>query len=148
METSADQVIKVSPDPLNGRFKIMLPQGNYKVRSGEMEVRQIFLPASNYQLDLRPGKTTDIEISQTTSEKGEVSVLLTVRGRGRHRFSIRTDNITFDHPEQDLDLEYGNAATLEWKGKITSKETPWIAVVIPDEDLSLRREIFGSAWEE
>lgn len=113
MATGTDQVIKVRPDPLNDRFKVMLPQGNYRVRSGKAELHQIFLPASNYQLDLRPGKTTDIEISQTTSEKGEVSLLLTVRSSGRHRFSIRTDNITFEHPEQDLDLKYGNAATLE-----------------------------------
>jgi hypothetical protein len=61
-----------------------------------MEVRQIFLPASNYQLD----------------------------------------------------LEYGDAAKLEWKTKITSKEIPWIAVVISDEDLSLRKEIYGSVWEK
>ncbi len=90
----------------------------------------------------------DFEISQTTSENGEVSVLLIAYGSGRHKFTIRTDNISIDHPEQELDLKPGIAVTLKWKGHISSKETPWIAVIVPDDDLSLRKEIMGSVWEE
>ena len=147
-EISSGQMIKVRPDPLDGRFKAMLPQGNYNVRCGETELDQTFLPASNYQLDLRGGKTMNFTISQTTSGKGEVSVLLTVSGSGRHKFTIRTDNITFNHPEQELELKHGTAATFEWKGNIISKEAPWIAVVVPDEDLSLRKEVMGSVWDK
>ena len=145
-EISSGQTIKVIPGILDGRFKAMLPQGNYKVRCGETELYQTFLPARNYQLDLRGGKTMNFTISQTTSGKGEVSVLLTVSGSGRHKFTIRTDNITFNHPELELELEHGIETTLEWEGQISSKEGPWIAVVVPDEDLSLRKEVMGSVF--
>jgi hypothetical protein len=146
-ETSAERTIKVIPGPSDGRFKVLLPQGNYIVRCGETELHQVFLPASNYQLDLRPGKKVDFEISQRTSEKGEVSVRLTVHGSGIHKFTIRTDNISLNHPEQQLNLRKGMAGTLEWSGQIISKEAPWIAVVIPDGDLSSRKEIMGTVWE-
>jgi hypothetical protein len=148
METGSEQVINAKPGLLDGRFKVMLPQGKYRVRSGETELKQIFLPSSDYQLDLRPGKALDFEIAQTTSRKGEVSVLLTVYGSGRHSFTIRTDNISLNNPKQEVDLKHGIAATLEWRGKILSKETPWIAVVVPDGDLSLRKEVMGAVWEK
>jgi hypothetical protein len=147
-EINSEQAIMAMPGPSDGRFKVMLPQGNYNVRCGETEHHQVFLPARNYQLDLRPGKTMDFEISQTTSENGEVSVLLTAHGRGRHKFTIRTDNISIDHPEQEFDLKPGLAVKLEWKGHLSSKETPWIAIIVPDDDLSLRKEIMGSVREE
>ena len=146
-EINTEQTIRVTPGIINGRFKVMLPQGNYTILCGETEIDQVFLPASNYQLDLRPGKMGNYKISQTTSEKGEVTLLLTVKGSGRHKLTIRTDNVVFNHPEQELNLKDGITSTLEWKGRILSGDIPWIAVVIPDGDLSMRKEITGSVGE-
>ncbi len=147
-ETGPDKTIKVAPGPADGRFKVMLPQGHYTVRSGDTEIDQIFLPARDYQLDLRQGEMVDFKISQATSEKGEVSISLTARGSGIHKFSIRAENISLDPAEQEISLEQGVESTLEWKAYVSSRESPWIAVVVPDGNLSLRKEIMGSAREK
>jgi hypothetical protein len=46
-----------------------------------------------------------------------------------------------------LTLRSGVAGTLEWRTRIASADTPWVAVVIPDDDLSLRKEVIGAGWE-
>jgi hypothetical protein len=36
---------------------------------------------------------------------------------------------------------------LEWRGRIVSRDTPWVAVVYPDDDLSRRKEVMGAVRE-
>jgi hypothetical protein len=146
-DRSTGKVIRVKPGLSDDRFKVMLPQGYYTIRSAGVELDKTFLPASDYQLDLRPGEVLDFEIVQNTSDKGEVSIELTAHGSGRHNFAIRSDNISFNLQEQEVNLKPGITATLKWRGRIFTKETPWIAVVVPDGDLSLRKEVMGSVRE-
>jgi len=46
-----------------------------------------------------------------------------------------------------LILKRGSVGTLEWSGRITSMESPWVAVVIADENPTIRKELIGAAWE-
>jgi hypothetical protein len=140
------QVIRVSPGRLDGTFKVTLPQGQYTVRCGDMEFIKIFLPASDYQLDLRKEKALDFEIVQTTSSKGEVTLELTAHGIGKHNFTMRTNNITLKKTNQEVDFKQGNTITLEWKGQIVKKDMPWLAVILPDDNFSLRKEVMGSTF--
>jgi hypothetical protein len=137
----------IRANPTSGQFRAMLPEGKYTVRChGEEQVR-IFLPAGTYHLDLRPGHTLDFEISKLASAAGEVRIRVSARGGGTHRFSIRTDNLTLPEAQKELILKRGRAGTLEWSGRITSPDTPWVAVAIADEDPTMRKELMGSAWE-
>ena len=146
-ETGTGEWIKVKPGP-HGRFRVKLPQGNYAIRCGETVHNRTFLPAANYELDLRPGRTVDFEVSRITSPEGGVTMALTVHGSGRHSFAVRTDNVTMENPVQELHISKGEEVRLEWRGEIISKDSPWIAVVVPDGDLSQRKEIMGSVREE
>src|SRR5450631_1768946 len=58
--------------------------------------------------------------------------------RGRRRADGRA---------RELALHSGVAGTLEWRGRIASLDTAWAAVVVPDDDLTLRKEVLGAAWE-
>jgi hypothetical protein len=146
-ETGTEECIKVKPGP-HGRFSVRLPHGNYAIRCGEEVLHRTFLPAGIYRLDLRPGKTVDFELSRITSPGGSVTVALTAHGSGRHNFAVRTENIAMANPVQELNLTNGKAGRLEWKGEVMLKDSPWIAVVVPDGDLSQRREIMGPVREE
>ena len=125
----------------------MLPEGKYAVRCLGEELTRTFLPGGSYNLDLRPGRALAWEISQVASGTGEVTIKVSVRGNGSHRFGIRADNLTLADSQKELVLQPGFAASLEWRGRIRSPDTPWVAVVVPDDDLSLRKEVMGALWE-
>ena len=72
---------------------------------------------------------------------------LAARGTGRHRFIPRSDNMTLNSDAKELVLQPGSAGTLEWHGRITNPDTPWVAVIVPDGDLAARKEVTGAAWE-
>lgn len=146
-DNSTGKVIHVKPGLFDGKFKIAVPQGRYTVRSGPVELKKDLLPASDYQLDLRPEKVLDFEIIRTTSSKGDVKIELTASGKGKHSFAMRTENISLKNSNQEVNLKQGETVTLKWTGKILVKETPWIAVVVPDGDLSSRKEVMGAIWE-
>jgi hypothetical protein len=146
-EATFGQPIEVTPNLVTGRFRVALPEGKYIVRSGGAEQTRIFLPGGTYNLDLRPSRGLDFEVSRSTSSTGEVSIKVSARGNGSHRFTVRTDNLTVSDADKELTLRAGVAGALEWRARIASADTPWVAVVVPDGDLSLRREVTGAAWE-
>jgi hypothetical protein len=80
------------------------------------------------------------------SGEGELQIQVNAWGYGRHRFSIRTDNLTLSDAPKELTLKRGSTGSLEWRGRIRSPDTPWIAVVIADDNPTIRKELMGTAW--
>ena len=138
------QVISVNPNLLTKRFKVSLPEGAYKIRSGGLDQKRTFLPAENYALDMRHDRIIEFEISQNTSAKGEVKITVKASGNGVHEFALRTDNLLIRSPIQQLKLRRGVLETLEWQGRIPKDKEPWIAVIIPDGNLGQRKEVMGN----
>lgn len=145
-EAGNGQRIEVKPGA-NGRFRTTLPEGKYRVRCNGEEQTRVFLSGATYELDLRPGQALDFEVSKAGSGAGEVTIRLTARGTGKHRFGLRTGNLNLNGNEQEVTLRPGAAASLEWRARIASVDTPWVAVVVPDDDLSARKEVTGAAWQ-
>ena len=159
VEGQADSPVKFIPadpgpnsvfvsNPKKGQFRAWLPEGKYTVRCREEEQVETFLPAGAYHLDLRSGRSLDFVISRGFSEAGEVRIRLSARGEGIHRFSLRTDNLTLADAQKELSLKRGGIGTLEWSCRITSLDTPWVAVVFADDNLASRKELMGAAWEK
>jgi glycosyl hydrolase family 9/cellulase-like Ig domain-containing protein len=122
-------------------------------------LHRTFLPGATYYLDLRPGKTMDFDISSSVSKKGVLTIKATARGTGAHHFNIRVDNLVIAGlsapagaqalgSTKGLTLQPGRTGTVEWQATILSRDTPWVIVVIPDDDLSRRQELTGAAWEK
>jgi hypothetical protein len=145
-ELTSGQVIVVEPDQATGRFRAMLPEGKYSLRCNREEQVLTFLPSSTYHLDLRPERIFHFEISKLTTGKGKVMIKIKAWGKGNHHFSIRADNLEINNTQKELKLKPGQTGELEWRVSINSQDTPWFAVVIPDDDISQRKEIMGAAW--
>ena len=140
-DKASGQKTVAEPDPVTGRFRATVPEGTYVVRSlGAAETRT-FLPGGAYEMDLRPGRALDFEVAKSVTAGGDVTIKLIARGSGAHRFALRTDNLTLSDPEKELTLEPGREGTLEWRARVVSNDTPWVAVIYPDDDLSRRKEI-------
>jgi len=88
-----------------------------------------------------------MEVSKSSSGAGEVTIKVTARGIGNHRFTLRSGNLTVNAAEQQIVLRPGAAGTLEWRARITAQDTPWVAAVYPDDDLSSRKEVTDAAGE-
>ncbi|MGC4035375.1 MAG: glycoside hydrolase family 9 protein [Chitinophagaceae bacterium] len=146
-ETITGETIIAAPDN-TGQFRIELPEGKYTAKSNGVETLQIFLPGQNYQLDFRSNNLLGYELSKINSSKNEIVIQLRAKGNGAHHFVLRTDNLTLTDIRKNVVLKQNSESVIEWRCKISDKETPWVAVVIPDNDMQHRKEIRGSAWEK
>lgn len=138
----------ITPDGSTRHFKTMLPEGKYIVTANGQEQTQIFLPGTSYHLDLGTDNALIFEVSKTGSAKGDIIIRLRAQGKGNHRFSIRTDNLTLQGTLKEMVLKSGAPGYIEWKAKIISPDTPWVAVILPDDDLSRKKELRGAIWEQ
>jgi len=146
-ETTYGQQLEVKPELPGGRFRAMLPEGKYTVRCNGEEQTRTFLPGATYNLDLRLERALDFQVSKDTSRAGEVTIKVSARGIGTHRFAIRAENLTLSETEKELTLRTGIAGAVEWRAGIASADSPWVVVVVPDQSLSMREEVMGAAWE-
>jgi hypothetical protein len=147
-EITTGQLITVIPNGSTGHFKTSMPEGKYIISSDGTEQSQTFLPAASYHLECRADKFLKYDVSQNITSNGEITIKLKVQGNGNHSFNIRTDNLNIASVSKQITIKTGTAQSFEWKGRITDKETPWVAVVIPDGDMSKRKEIRGAVWEK
>jgi Glycosyl hydrolase family 9/Cellulase N-terminal ig-like domain len=136
----------IKPDAASGRFRLTLPQGQYTVRCDAQKVTRTFLPGESYDLDLRPGRALDFDVSEKP-QGGEVTIEISARGSGAHRFVVRADNLTLDGAQKEITLQPGIAGRMEWHARIDSAGTPWVAVVVPDDNLAGRKEVRGAVRE-
>jgi hypothetical protein len=137
----------IEPDSL-GLFEAMIPQGEYLVKSNGVEKTLTFIPAGTYNLDLRPDNAFDFEVSKVSSSKGEITITARIQGNGSHKFSIRTSNLTVKGSAKQVNLKSGKKVTLKWNGIIESIDEPWVAVIVPDNDLTNHKELIGATWEK
>jgi hypothetical protein len=102
------------------------------------------LPGATYSLDLRPGHELELTLTRET-RAGDVVVRVVAEGSGWHQLAVRTDNIIFAGVPAELNLAPGKPQTVVLRGRVSRTDAPWIAVVIPDDDFSQRRELTGTA---
>ncbi|HWZ03361.1 MAG TPA: glycoside hydrolase family 9 protein, partial [Mucilaginibacter sp.] len=147
-EVNSRSVITVSPDKATGQFKTTVPEGKYIVTSDGATQTQTFLPGAFYNIECRKGFLLNYQLTKQVSANGDVTIKLTAMGNGLHHFSIRTDNLIIAGNSKTIRLKQGDSSGFGWKGHITSSDTPWVAVVVPDDNLSQRKEVRGSLWEK
>lgn len=80
-------------------------------------------------------------VAATTAPNGDVTIRLTASGEGAHTFALRAENLVFDRPSRAVTLRPGTPVTVEWKARPASADSPWVAIVVPDGDVSRRREV-------
>jgi hypothetical protein len=148
MEVNTHQSITVTVYKKTGLFKTKLPEGTYKVLSCGHSQTQTFLPGSSYNMECRSGFMLNYEVSKVVATNGDVTIRLNIQGNGKHRFTIRANNLTLIDAPKEVSLKDGVIASIEWRGHITAINIPWVAVVIPDDDMAGRKEVRGAVWEK
>jgi hypothetical protein len=136
------QLTKIEPDSL-GQFKVMIPQGEYLVKSRTVEKTLTFIPAGIYNEELRTANAFDFEVSKESSSKGSFTITIRIQGSGNHKFSIRTNNLTIKDSSKIINLKSGGKITLRWNGKAKNADEPWVAVIVADNDLANHKELTG-----
>ncbi|MDR9366144.1 MAG: glycoside hydrolase family 9 protein [Balneolaceae bacterium] len=128
----------------DGSFRSFIPEGEYLARAHDKQTSFTALTGSRSQLDLRKNHSLDFTLEKETTEKGAVTIKLTATGEGTHTFTLRSDNLDVNQPEKELTLTSNNGGSIEWNAQILSADAPWVAVVIPNGNISLRKEVVGS----
>jgi len=142
------KITQVVPDSRSGTFRVKLPAGVYKVFADRQQRTITLLPAQNFRLDLRPDDWLDFSISHKTSSDGKVVITLTAQGNGKHSFELRMENLTCSETKQDVKLKAGAIQTVTWQCQMKSTNTPWFAVIVPDNDLTQCKEAMGDLWRK
>jgi hypothetical protein len=142
LEQKSGQVISIAPDRLDGEFKLSLPEGSYQVRQGPVHTRLTVLPGGVYDVDLRSNHVLNFMVTSQDNTHQEITLRVAAEGAARHAFRILTHNLVLrETAERELDLKTAREAV--WHARISTPKSPWVAVVIPDDDLSGRREATG-----
>ena len=88
-------------------------------------------------------KPLDLRVSHESTKDGRVAIRVTITGTGHARLAIRTSNLSISNPKQEVPLESGKPQTIVWTTKTISAREPWVAVIVPNGDLSAKEELFG-----
>ena len=136
-------VSNVQPDSKGG-FHTTLPQGNYVITADKLDHHVVALPNSSYRLD----PDLDFTVTATTDSKDRATISLTANGKGSHTFSIRTSNLATEDETKTINLQPGIPQHITWAGTVTSKNSPWFAVVVPDGDIARRKEALPAPSSE
>ena len=138
------QKILLTVSSRDGGFQTTLPEGRYDVSQGSTHTAITALPGESYRLDLRPDHAFDFDVTFQQNAKDEVTVRVASRGTGSHNFAIRTDNLTLtEAAQQSVNLGTAGSQEVIWHARVSSPDTPWVAVIIPDGALNARRELTG-----
>ena len=131
-----------APSPGGSEFSVRLPAGRYVVQHGSDHTSLTVLPGTTYSLDLRANQVLDFKVSFDAADHNEIVIRALANGAGDHTFSIRSDNLVLSGVmTQNVHLSVGAQKEIVWHAHVVSTETPWVALVIPDGELSKRVEV-------
>ena len=137
------EFIEVRARPYTNSFEVWLPQGSYEIFHEDCRSSLTVLPASVQEVDLRSHSLLEFAVSHSSLGGKQVEIRVTSKGTGEHQFTLRPDNVQFERVTQTAELKRSQATTLTWTGEIESENSPWVVVVVADDDVSRRREIVG-----
>jgi hypothetical protein len=142
-DLSTSKITRVTPDAASGKFRALMPQGEYEGIAGSRKQRITMMAGEIYSLDFNARTYVDIDVSGESNPSGTVSIRARLSGGGEHTVALRADNLNVEQTVQHVTLLPGETRTVEWQAKVASQSSPWIAVVIPDDHVSRRKEVTG-----
>ena len=64
-----------------------------------------------------------------------------VAGSGKAEFEIRADNLKIGEPVKSVELNESENQTITWQAEVINPDSPWVAVVIPNGNLDMKKEV-------
>lgn len=90
----------------------------------------------------RQPAVADFSVSSETSDDGRVTI--TLRSARERSFSLRADNLVEIDPPDTTFAGSNSAHELVWRASIKARNSPWIALIVADDDPSQRYEALGA----
>jgi hypothetical protein len=90
------------------------------------------------------GNNMEIHTETVQSDKGLVSVAITLSGNGNHEIGIKCFNAKADFTSKQIDLSGSKTEKIQLKLNIVDLNKPYIAVISDDKNPDLHKEIVGS----
>ncbi len=144
-EQASGQVVTARIDS-DGSFRAFVPEGDYVVEAGGDRASITALAGGTHRLDLRPDHVVDFALASETAPDGSVEIRLTATGSSPRAFAVRTHNLDVDRPDRTVMLGSEGAGTVAWTARVVDADAPWVAIVVPDGDVTRRRELIG--WRD
>ena len=100
----------------------------------------------NYFVTLNPEHYIDFTalVKKRDLKKKIVQIEVSAQGKGIHSLSIRVFNGKVKESEKRIDFKQKKNALVKWDISIKNPMKPWVAVIVSDNDLSLKQELTGT----
>jgi hypothetical protein len=85
-----------------------------------------------------------LTVTSETMADGRVDVRVQARGSGSHRLELKSDNLVVREAQAFVNLGSGGSATAMWQATLRDQHAPWVAVIVPDGDMTQRRDAYGA----
>lgn len=131
---------------IDGTFRAVLPAGEYLIECGDTRKTLTIVSGGNYNILLNPLHSVNLSgiVKDQKSGDNNVKVEVTAEGKGVHDLSIRIFNGNVTEFRKTIDLGEGTKIKTEWDVQIKDQKAPWVFVIIPDDDLSCKKELTGT----
>lgn len=138
-ETRTDTVARLDP----GKFTRTLVPGEYTFASGKTALQLSLLAGGHYELGSL-GHAINLVLTALAPTNGEVRIAARLTGSGNHKVELRVFNGTADRPYSNITLTPERYETVTWNLKVGAADKPWAIVVIPDNNMTARQELWGT----
>ncbi|MEX2283781.1 MAG: hypothetical protein WEE89_14950, partial [Gemmatimonadota bacterium] len=88
-----------------------------------------------------PALSPGFAVTSTATANGELTIRVTVTDPRVKTLTVRSENLVIDRAARSVPRPAGGPVVLEWRARRTVATEPWFAVVIPNGDVSQRREV-------
>lgn len=129
----------------SGMFAAQLPAGDYEIRVGSSSWRMAMVSGGNYSLSLDAQNSIALEVRRIDQdpEGNRIGLQAIISGEGKHVIQLRLFNGQTDREKVRVELAKGKPETLQWEVMINEPQSPWVAVVVPNNRLAYKRELTG-----
>jgi hypothetical protein len=90
------------------------------------------------------GQNLQIQTKAVQSDKGVVTISITMTGTGTHEIEIKAFNSKVSFDKKQIDLSGNKTEKIELELNVTDLNKPYIATISVDKNQALRKEIVGS----
>ncbi|MEN8202339.1 MAG: glycoside hydrolase family 9 protein [Bacteroidota bacterium] len=88
------------------------------------------------------GESPGFEVSERILNDKEVEISLLVTDKAITKVELRGFNLSVDHAVKHVQLRKRSSKTLKWRAEICSVDKPWIALIIANDDMATKTEIW------
>ena len=138
-------IIKPVPVDADGKFRACLPAGHYSINYGTGQNTLNLVSGGNYNLELNTARSIDFaaEVKVQNAVGNSIFIEIEAEGNGIHTVSLRLFNGITENMEKIIELEPGKKEKIIWEVELKDSITPWVAVIIPDGDITFKKELTG-----